>query len=577
MKRLHIFLSSSLQRSRQQSLGQYPQGRQAQQGVQQLAQQRLRLKRACLLGWLLFVSLALTAPLAQAQAFVDIATSNHREAIVALSQRGIVQGYPDGRFAPEQQVSRAELVTLALRSAGLLSATATQPHCFADVPLWRWYSQAVCTAAAYDLLPTHMLQQDEAGQSYFFPQQSISYAEAEAIVQQSFALSQPVSGVYSASSNGYQDYPSAVNEAVNGTVNGEALAAPQAPLSREVMAALVYRQLTLRQDMPAAQQELLHSDRPESPERVLRRLVELQPVLAYAAPQRLEALPAAPADTPDTPPDMPDIQPDPNVQLDRDSSDQTRYSPGCGRLAPARPLQQLYVGGRSRELIAVVPATYRPDVAHRLVVAFHGRTSPNHEVRRYFDLERHASNTIFLYPAGLPHGQGRSWSDPQDRSDTLRDYALFDSLLAEYSQAYCLDMEQVYVVGHSLGAWFANSLACARSQHIRAVASLAGGISAAHCGHVAAMLMHNPNDRAVPIDQGVRARDLYIESNTLALQSNPSNPSFLNCRRYGGSSTPYPVVWCPHTIDIAYGGRYYPHHWPRGTGEAIMAFFSSLP
>lgn len=233
------------------------------------------------------------------------------------------------------------------------------------------------------------------------------------------------------------------------------------------------------------------------------------------------------------------------------------------------------MAGRERDLIAVVPESYTPTTPHALVVAFHGRTNSNAQVRRYYRLETNAENTLFLYPAALPQGNAYSWSGPGDPADALRDYAFFDTMLATYAEGYCLDLDRIFVVGHSLGAWFANSLACARGDAIRAVATLGGGVSASTCrGSVAAMVLHNPDDRLVAVARGEEARDLYLAQNALASAPAPSEPAAFNCLRY--ADTRYPVLWCPHPFDHSYGGRYYPHNWPQGTGEVIMKFFGSL-
>jgi len=49
---------------------------------------------------------------------------------------------------------------------------------------------------------------------------------------------------------------------------------------------------------------------------------------------------------------------------------------------------------------------------------------------------------------------------------------LFDQLLKEFEDKYCIDKDQVFVVGHSLGAWFTNTLSCARGNVIRAIGSV---------------------------------------------------------------------------------------------------------
>ena len=256
-----------------------------------------------------------------------------------------------------------------------------------------------------------------------------------------------------------------------------------------------------------------------------------------------------------------------------------QLSAGCGQPPPEVPPESVTVDGRIRRLIAIIPEDYQQDRAHRLVFAFHGRTNSNARVRGYYNLEQHAGDeTLFIYPSGLPQGNGRSWWNPGDSSASLRDYALFDELLRVFSARYCIDLDQVFVVGHSLGASFANSLACARGQKIRGVGTVGGGINKSGCrGQVAAMVLHNPNDRLVDFSHGIAVRDTYLDQNNLAKESVAAEPRRFHCERYGAPEANYPVLWCPHTEDYGSRGTYYPHNWPRGTGKAIMNFFDALP
>jgi polyhydroxybutyrate depolymerase len=255
-------------------------------------------------------------------------------------------------------------------------------------------------------------------------------------------------------------------------------------------------------------------------------------------------------------------------------------SVGCGEAPPSEPLSTLEVDGRTRELITVVPEAYEPLQPHRLIVAFHGRTTPNTQVRRYFGLERAASvPTIFVYPAALVAADGKfSWYERGDGGDRLRDYALFDALLEHLAASYCLDLDQVFVVGHSLGASFANSLACARGSVIRGVGSVAGRRWDADCsGPAAAMIMHNPKDDLVPVARGLQARDGALAQNGLAPPSRPCEPAALSCECYGAPNAANPVVWCPHTEDTDRSGRFYPHLWPAEAGAVMTTFFDELP
>jgi polyhydroxybutyrate depolymerase len=252
-------------------------------------------------------------------------------------------------------------------------------------------------------------------------------------------------------------------------------------------------------------------------------------------------------------------------------------SSGCGAPPPKRPPETFQVGGRERHAIVVLPEEYGADLPHALIFAFHGRTSPNAQARRYFGLERAAERpAIYVYPAALTDRTGRfTWADPGNSPDALRDFILFDVIFEQITAAYCVDLDAVYVVGHSLGASFANSLACARARRIRGVASVAGGITASECaGRVAGLLLHNPRDRAVSVSEGERARDVLLGGH--AADQKPVHRSIggFECQLYDDRDSP--LFWCLHGQDVTPRGRFYPHQWPEGAAEGILEFFDML-
>lgn len=246
-------------------------------------------------------------------------------------------------------------------------------------------------------------------------------------------------------------------------------------------------------------------------------------------------------------------------------------SSGCG--VASELLSAFTSSGITRSVITDLPETYDPNTPHKIVFAFHGRTSDNAQVRGYYDLDNEPSNTIFVYPAGLSDGGGFTWENGENAVDTQ----LFDDLLETFASNYCVDLASVYVVGHSLGASYTTSLGCLRGDRIRGVAALGGGISADTCtSKVAAMVLHNPEDNLVPLSEGERARDTFLAQNALPLEPTPIEPTAFNCNRYGSEETLYPVVWCLQPFSDAFNGEYYPHAWPQGAGPAIMNFFNTL-
>lgn len=246
-------------------------------------------------------------------------------------------------------------------------------------------------------------------------------------------------------------------------------------------------------------------------------------------------------------------------------------SPGCGKKAPATPITSFNVNGGTQNAINYIPRTYDATKPTPLIFAFHGRTNSNTQVRSYYGLERAgaAQNAIILYPEGNKVGSSYNWNGS---------YALFDTMLRDMKNSYCINVDEVYVVGHSLGAWAANDLACARADQIRAVGSLGGGRSENKCtGPVAAMIWHNPKDSLAPFSGGEHARDLFLAQNRTTKDNDPTEPAWGNCVKYRGGHETSPVVWCPHNIDHERDGTYYTHVWPSGTGQAMWDFFQSLP
>jgi polyhydroxybutyrate depolymerase len=250
---------------------------------------------------------------------------------------------------------------------------------------------------------------------------------------------------------------------------------------------------------------------------------------------------------------------------------------GCGAPPPERRPETFHVGGRERQAIVVLPEEYRADRPNALIFAFHGRTSPNVKARRYFGLEQAAERpAVYVYPAGLTDRTGRfTWADPENPPDDLRDFALFDHIFEQITAAYCIDLDAVYAVGHSLGASFANSLSCARADRIRGVASVAGGITASECaGKVAGLLLHNPRDRAVPVSEGERARDVLLDGQAAEKKPVRRKMGSFECQVYDDRENP--IFWCLHAQDVTPRGRFYPHQWPEGAAQGILEFFDLL-
>lgn len=97
-------------------------------------------------GSLVLVSFTLSSA-AFAANFNDIGSSSNKTAILYLSDNGVIKGYSDGSFKPNDSINRAELSKI------LVTATHTEPgldqynRCFSDVGM-QWFASYICYAKA---------------------------------------------------------------------------------------------------------------------------------------------------------------------------------------------------------------------------------------------------------------------------------------------------------------------------------------------------------------------------------------------------------------------------------------------
>jgi polyhydroxybutyrate depolymerase len=254
-------------------------------------------------------------------------------------------------------------------------------------------------------------------------------------------------------------------------------------------------------------------------------------------------------------------------------------SAGCGK-PPGMAPSSVTVNGEERQFILRVPDGYSHHDAAKIIFAFHGRTNSNDMVRGYMELDRSGPEYFTVYPAALKTAGGTfHWSSPGDKAGELRDFRFFDAILLKLADQYCLDLDEVYVVGHSLGGWFGNAVACARGDIVRGVATLgSSGPGKSECaGPVAAMLIHHPKDALAPFAGGLAARDKFLTQNSCEItETKDVSPRDYNCVSYPGCSNERPVIWCPHEKSQAWDGSTYTHQWPRGTGAEVVRFFEGL-
>ncbi|WP_419892233.1 S-layer homology domain-containing protein [Paenibacillus xylanexedens] len=84
--------------------------------------------------------------------FSDVTNHWSRDDVQDLASRLIVQGTGENVFAPDRSITRAEFTAVLLRGLGLHSPRSTEAASFTDVKTGSWYEDEVQTAVSYGLI-----------------------------------------------------------------------------------------------------------------------------------------------------------------------------------------------------------------------------------------------------------------------------------------------------------------------------------------------------------------------------------------------------------------------------------------
>jgi polyhydroxybutyrate depolymerase len=147
---------------------------------------------------------------------------------------------------------------------------------------------------------------------------------------------------------------------------------------------------------------------------------------------------------------------------------------------------------------------------------------------------------------------GYSWSD-------YSNVVLFDAILQQISDNYCINRNHVFVAGHSLGGWFANKLTCLRGDVINGMASIGGPGFGGNCtGPAASLIFQNANDKLVPYASGKYAETTRKNTNQCGNTTTDIMIGSFQCKKWSDCSTGNPVTWCEGYSTYQND----PHGWP---------------
>jgi polyhydroxybutyrate depolymerase len=143
------------------------------------------------------------------------------------------------------------------------------------------------------------------------------------------------------------------------------------------------------------------------------------------------------------------------------------------------------VDGVSRNYDAYLPPLHEISTDLPVLIDIHGFTSNTRDQRTISDFTRIAKeeNFIIIWPQAKASGENCLLAGPNgvywnaDWGITTNDIGFLDALIDQVGADYNADLSRVYVTGLSNGGFMVYSLACALSDRIAAVASVAGSMT----------------------------------------------------------------------------------------------------
>ncbi|MDD3420502.1 MAG: S-layer homology domain-containing protein [Candidatus Gastranaerophilales bacterium] len=135
-----------------------------------------------LLSVLALMSVMFLGNVAQAQEYTDVAPNHWAYNYVnVLSKQGVVVGYPDGTFRPDNNITRAEFATMTIKALHQDKAAVNAETSFSDVKRDHWAYDMIQKASYFDLVKGN-------GDGSFGPEYCVSRAQVISIVMNALCL-----------------------------------------------------------------------------------------------------------------------------------------------------------------------------------------------------------------------------------------------------------------------------------------------------------------------------------------------------------------------------------------------------
>lgn len=176
-----------------------------------------------------FIAAAAIPPAFAAYSDIDM-SADYSQSALRLQDLGIINGYDDGTFRPENQITRAEFtkIVVCMMDKDTEARAAASTSSFFDIPSGSWFAPYINYAVTQDILSGY-------SDGSFGPYKTISLAEAVTILMRTLG--------YSEDSVGYYWPDNYMSAAASLGITEGIYADSNAPLARATAAVLVDRAL----------------------------------------------------------------------------------------------------------------------------------------------------------------------------------------------------------------------------------------------------------------------------------------------------------------------------------------------
>ncbi|MBU0727651.1 S-layer homology domain-containing protein [Patescibacteria group bacterium] len=180
----------------------------------------------------------------------DVTGHDYETAIRYLGDNGIVQGYDDGSYKPNNTVNRAEFTKIIVGAKLGSNPTAYASNCFPDVPSNEWYASYVCYALQAGIIGGYP-------DGTFKPANSINLVEAAKIITNTLEVDIPTIE----SDLWYREYIEAMQ--ANNYIPQSFTALDQS-VSRAEMAEMTWRIMEEKTDQPYVEFNIMEETKEEA-------------------------------------------------------------------------------------------------------------------------------------------------------------------------------------------------------------------------------------------------------------------------------------------------------------------------